>query len=454
MGGRYQLVDSTIASQKDKDEASLFDGIDTSLGSLRRIRRAQSPRGAEKRARGRRRAGGARAEGVRHAGDAATAAPAENGLAALRALRASLGSMGLDDAAKFEIDFRLKTEERDWEDAVLAAHQLVFEALAGDGLVIAGQPLRISLLVVNRGAGEVTVADASVSGFDGSAACTPGAIRKDAFFSCTADVRIPQNARLTAPYWTDEYWRTKPPKLALDIFEPDVPFGAPFRPTPFRAAFRIRAGAVEVTREIGVQYRYNKDILVGEKRMALNVVPAFSVSVSPTTAAVPMPPRAAAAAKPTEREVHVSVVNGTKGAAQAKVSLELPAGWKAAPPEAPVGFLNEDEALSVRFVVSVPAAVKEGEYRLRAVVTSTATGAERFAKGYREIDYPHIERRQVIDPAETAFKVMDVKVTPDIRLGYVVGAGDEVPAALEQLGARVDFIEPDVLAWGDLSRYE
>jgi hypothetical protein len=34
-----------------------------------------------------------------------------------------------------------------------------------------------------------------------------------------------------------------------------------------------------------------------------------------------------------------------------------------------------------------------------------------------------------------------------------MGVGDEVPAALEQLGVKLTFIAPDELAWGDLSRY-
>ena len=50
--------------------------------------------------------------------------------------------MGLTDAARYEIDFRLKLKERDYEDAVLAAHGLTFDAVADDGLVIAGQPVK------------------------------------------------------------------------------------------------------------------------------------------------------------------------------------------------------------------------------------------------------------------------------------------------------------------------
>jgi hypothetical protein len=57
-------------------------------------------------------------------------------------------------------------------------------------------------------------------------------------------------------------------------------------------------------------------------------------------------------------------------------------------------------------------------------------------------------------PAETALKVIDVKTVPNLNVGYIVGVGDQVPAAIEQLGSRVSFIEADELAWGNLSRYD
>src|SRR5208283_4108478 len=74
--------------------------------------------------------------------------------------------------------------------------------------------------------------------------------------------------------------------------------------------------------------------------------------------------------------------------------------------------------------------------------------------GYQEIEYPHVERRQVIKPAETALKVVDVKVIPNLSVGYIVGVGDQVPQAIEQLGAKLSFIDQDELAWGDLSKYD
>jgi hypothetical protein len=69
------------------------------------------------------------------------------------------------------------------------------------------------------------------------------------------------------------------------------------------------------------------------------------------------------------------------------------------------------------------------------------------------VEYPHIRRRQLELPAEVAFKVMDVRIPANLTVGYVMGSGDEVPVALRQLGAKVEMLDADELAWGDLSRF-
>ena len=53
---------------------------------------------------------------------------------------------------------------------------------------------------------------------------------------------------------------------------------------------------------------------------------------------------------------------------------------------------------------------------------------------------------------EVTVKALDVSVKPNLTVGYVMGVGDEVPAALEQLGVKLTFIGADDLAWGDLSQ--
>jgi hypothetical protein len=455
-GGQYQLVDSSIPGQMQKDESGLFDGIDTSLSGIAQYAGANPPDALKS---GLAAIVGAaqKAKSVFDGGDdAATAAPIEEGLAAIRALRGRLASMRLTDAARYEIEFRLKIKERDYQDAMLAAHGVTFDAVADDGLLIGGQPVKLSLVAVNRGMSDVGVSGVTIAGFDaptGSSqagvSCAPGPAKKDAPYTCSLDARVPANAKPTTPYFSDSYWQ-HPSNPAINVFEPGVPFGVPFAPTPFRVTFHLKAGGADVTKELPIQYRYVRDIYNGDKRMELNVVPAFSVRTTPPLAVMPL----ASGARQNEREIHVSVTNGTKGPADVTVGLDLPAGWTAAPATATIGFSREDESLSARFQVTAPAQVRAGEYTVRAVVSSTATGRQRFTSGYQAIEYPHVQRRQVIAPAETSLKVVDVKVAPNLTVGYVNGVGDQVPPAIEQLGAKLAFIEQDELAWGDLSKYD
>ncbi len=341
-GGGYQLIDSSIPGQKDKTENSLFDGVDTRLEALAQYAGPNPPAALTSALDAIAADAKLARDDFSSGNDAATASPIEAGLVAIRTLRAQLGNMGgLDDSARYEIGFRLRLKEGDYEDALLAAHGLSFDAVADDGLVIAGQPVKLSILAVNRGASDVNVTGVSIAGFDAPASCKAGSVKKDAVYTCTSDAHVPKDARPTTPYFTDNYWK-HPENQAIQIFDPNVEFGVPFAPTPFRVTFHIKAGEAEVPREVPVEFRYVEDIYLGDKRMELNVVPVFSVSVTPALAVIP-------AASGASREIHVSVTNGTKAAADASVSLNLPAGWKATPASVPLHFGHEDEALSARF---------------------------------------------------------------------------------------------------------
>ena len=115
-------------------------------------------------------------------------------------------------------------------------------------------------------------------------------------------------------------------------------------------------------------------------------------------------------------------------------------------------FEREDEQVTVTFAVTPDAGVRQGEYAVESTVT--APGGVTSSTGYEVVEYPHIHRRHVVQPARARVKVIDVKIAPGLRVGYIMGVGDEMPGAIEQLGAEVHLIEPGELASGDLSRYD
>ncbi len=131
--------------------------------------------------------------------------------------------------------------------------------------------------------------------------------------------------------------------------------------------------------------------------------------------------------------------------------LETPAGWTAAPAQQPVAFTRSDESRTVRFEVRPAPGTPAVDVRVRAIAESHG---QTFDRGYERIEYPHIRRYHIYDPAETRLKVINVRVPAGLTIGYIMGVGDEVPAAIEQLGAKVQMLGPDDLAWGDLSRFD
>src|SRR5262245_5632202 len=184
-GSPYTLVDTTIEGATTKPEAGLYEGIDVSLTGLARFAGATKPPALTS-ALAAIAANAVRAQQAFDAGKDADAAVAiETGLTTLRTLRASLNTMGLSDDARFEIDFRLKTKQADYENAVLTAHGVSFNAIANDGLVIAGQPVNLSFGAVNRGATDVTVSSVAIHGFEGAGTCSPGTMATNGVFSCS-----------------------------------------------------------------------------------------------------------------------------------------------------------------------------------------------------------------------------------------------------------------------------
>jgi len=482
----YQLVESTLPAAA-KDETSLFDGVDTTIVSLAQYVGANIPKELADPLATIAAAAQTAQKIFDTATDDATLKPLLDGLSAVRSLRRDLRSMAIDDAAKYEIDFRLRQKEDEFQKAIILAKGIKLEALADDGVVVPGQPVKVNVIVANRTAGEIAIKQVGFDGFQNASqttACSmtaftgggfgfPGggrggrgggnapapqpmsSVKKDQVAHCEPSLTVPADARATEPYW---HRRGEDGRYT---FDPDAPFGLPMRPTPFSVQITLTLpDGGELVQTLPVQHRYEGNMFSGEKRTELLVVPAFSVLVSPHVAVVPAASirssaraqaRAPQGVPSPDRDVRVTVVNDTTGPAETTVRLDAPAGWTATPPTQTVAFDRADESQTVRFMVKPGLNTPSGEFHVRAVVMANG---QTFNRGYEVIEYPHIRRYHIYDDAATTLKVINVRIEPNLLVGYVMGVGDQVPPAIEQLGAKVQMLTAEDLAWGDLSKYD
>jgi LmbE family N-acetylglucosaminyl deacetylase len=433
----YHLQDSTLPARSNGKETSMLDGIDSSLPGLARYAGPQPPAGLTSALRAIAQDVDDAGTGFRAKGLGGAVAGLSAGLHEVRALRAGLEAMGIDAAGRFEIDFRLAQKERQFQDALVTAAAVRIEAVADDPIVTPGQSIGLQLIVANRSAELVGVSRLTALGFTAPPSCAAATVAAGGTSACRATATIPSDAKSSDIYFQHE------PVFARYIFDPAVPFGLPFTPTPFHAAIglTIHGEAIEV--QLPVEARYGTDLFAGEKRSELLVVPALSVTVSPGILVAP-------AGRVSPKDVRVTVRNNTRGKADALVRLKAPAGWTISPATIPVVLGREDEEVTVRFTVTSLANAEVGDSRLSAEAT---TGGATFTTGYQVVEYPHIRRRLLFHPAEATVKVMDVKVAPNVKVGYVMGAGDKVPDAIAQINVPVTFLSADDLSWGDLSKY-
>lgn len=75
-----------------------------------------------------------------------------------------------------------------------------------------------------------------------------------------------------------------------------------------------------------------------------------------------------------------------------------------------------------------------------------------YTKGTKEIKYDHIPVQTWFPEAEAKLVKVDVKKTFN-TVGYIQGAGDEVPASLEQMGYKVVMITDEQLQNGNLNEF-
>ena len=173
------------------------------------------------------------------------------------------------------------------------------------------------------------------------------------------------------------------------------------------------------------------------------VVPRFSVAVDPGEQIIPLVDGGTRAVK---------VDASYNGAEPAKDDLHLvvPREWQVDPPSAPIAFQQRGEKQDFSFHVA-PHGVEEGRASIRA---DLEVGGLKYGEGYTLVTREDLGAAYYYQPAVQRVSIVDVKVPKDLKVGYIMGAGDEIPTVLEQIGMNVTMIPADKLASEDLSQYQ
>lgn len=352
----------------------------------------------------------------------------------LRAIIENVRDSEIDPAAKYDLLFRLRNKEEEMERAAGLLAGVSFEAQAdGASAAIPGHEFSVAAIIVNRSSIKMENVRVEFSKQSASAA----SIGYNQPFHHRFTVTLPDSAEITRPYWS----RKDPYRDAIYQLDDPRDAGLPFAPPPFEitARYEIDGVGFHITKPVDA---VSIDPVLGEQHRLLTVVPAIGIGLTPERGVI------SAGRKSIEMEARV--ISNT-ASADATVHLELPPGWRAVPAEAPLHFTHQGEIQSARFRVSIPETKAGDHLTIRAVADS---GGREYREGYQMIAHPDLEPRALYRPAESDLTTVDVKIAPGLNVGYVMGVGDEIPEALEQIGVQVRMLSASDLAAANLTPFD
>jgi LmbE family N-acetylglucosaminyl deacetylase len=372
-----------------------------------------------------------------------SAAAVAKGITILTRSIEKVESSSISAAAKAPLMQALNSKLLDFQNAAHAVLGISLVARSEDLTGVPGEKEQVTVYFYNRGPVPVQLRKLTLATISGTVAPANSNPRPDAQAGGSSttyrfSVEIAKDAKATEQFWhlengRDARYKTSP---AANEF---APFGEP----------EIRAEAVydfqdsKIPISTAVQGQAGNPIR-GSDFTEFQIVPALSLVLDPDFRIAPVLP------KPKEYELRVSIINNQKSGSKGTLKLLANSGLRVRPDEAQFSISRKGETYSTSFFVQVPAAAKPGDYTVQAIATMNG---QEFRTGYQVISYPENWTRNFYRQARSKIEVFDIKTPSNLAVGYIPGAGDEVPQAMEQLGIKIQTVSASELAFGDLSRF-
>jgi LmbE family N-acetylglucosaminyl deacetylase len=449
----YRLVDSVLPPTPGKDghEQDFFDGIDTSLqGLASRLGKDEAKVPWLREELGKLQGDVEAAKKAADGGDAAT--PLLDGLQTVSALIARIsGQKELAEIERRELLGNLREKQEQFEQAANLALGITVSAAVDAPaaptpedafMAVPGQTFGVSAMIRNAGKKALTIHEFALELPAGwkVAATSSKTPTLAAGQSATAKFRVtvPEEAAYTRPYWH----RNDPETEALNTIDDARYATLPFPATPFHARVNYSDDGHQGSAQSVIRVAF-KDSVGREQQRALAVAPALSVAIDPTSQVVPLGQHGA-------RGVKVSVRSQVTGQVSASVKLVAPQGWQVEPGVQRLILDKPGESKECEFKMT-PSATREGRYALKAMADYQGKA---YSEGFTVVTRDDLDTFYYYQPAVQRVSVVDVRVPANLKVGYIMGAGDEIPTVLGQLGIDVRLLPAEKLASEDLSQYK
>lgn len=294
-----------------------------------------------------------------------------------------------------------------------------------------GEDLRLSFEIVNRSTSSLKLQSlkSSILGFDSTANATLGPNKLVTFRSRKT---LAAHANYSGPYWLNEDHT-----VGLFNVKDESLIGQPENNPAIAVQMTFVANSGEqFVVNCPVVFKWT-DPVKGELQRPVEVVPAVAVSLSSPVYLFK---------DESAQHVSVKLKSASSLPQSGVVRLKLPAGWVSQPVVAEFNLIAAGMESSAVFTV-LP-----GKEELTGEIFATAVaGGREYDRSVQTISYDHIPTQTLIPKAKAKLVRTNIRKEGGV-VGYIMGAGDDVPAALRNIGYEVWQMKNDEVTLANLKK--
>jgi LmbE family N-acetylglucosaminyl deacetylase len=302
---------------------------------------------------------------------------------------------------------------------------------------VQGDSLKISFVLNNRSGAPIVFNKISLEGAD---SVLKSSLKPNQNFSFSKTVLVSNNKPLSQPYWLKEKMEE-----GLFVVEEQQLIGQPDVTPPYVARFDLTIGNEAFSFVKPVQFK-TTDPVKGELYQPVFVIPPMTVYASPDIILFQK-------AKAQAKEVSVFASANKKINANSFESRIRSRYYAISQKAAPVAFAKNTSREYQFTLDSEKMSVNDEDY-LQPFADFTEKGQNQYAYlAMTSINYDHIPTIRYFYSDGVKLLNTDLK-TYNKKIGYITGAGDKVPEALEQMGYEVTLLTDKELSRNHLQQFD
>ncbi|MFT2010180.1 PIG-L deacetylase family protein [Pontibacter sp. 13R65] len=350
----------------------------------------------------------------------------ENPAAAVPALLAARTEM-----QKLSDNYWKQVKLQELEQVIKHALGLYLEVTATDYAVAPGEGVRLHVEAINRSAVPVSLQRMQIdlAGTDTTLAVP---LQPNSPFTLSLAAKVPAQVAYTQPYWL-----RKEGSLGMFAIEGQQEVGLPENNPVAPVVFSVLVSGQTISYTVPVVHK-RTDPVDGETYRPFEISPPVFVNILEKVFMF---------ADEVPKQVRVLVKSG-KANVSGTVALSLPKGWQVEPASVPVELGAKGAEQTAIFTITPPR--DQQEVTLKAVAT---VEGKKYTKGLNVIQYSHIPAQTTYPEATAKAVKLDLQKRGE-KIGYVMGAGDELPANLQQIGYEVTVLKDEDMKPETLRHYD